>query len=273
MSGVVQPDRIKRDNVEPTLNLYNQKVLSKIPQIKGYKISGSYNSDMSKKDFGDIDLIVTIEANDLQEAKQYLIQEFESNPSIIPFDYKGKTKKYYNAGELVTVKFGQNEEGLTVQIDNIIALSEIESDFKIKFLNLKAEVQGLVLGLIKVAIDEFPSLKKQYKANNAEFDLSGSSIRLRTPDKEILWKSTNWNDVETILSYYGIKSSDSFEKILKRIKTLSERSRLRIIGLFKKMVSVKSGEVGTPKGDNKVAAIEQVEKLVEGKIKRFIQFI
>lgn len=273
MSGVVQPDRITRANIDATLNLYKQKVLANIPQVKAIKISGSYNSDMSKQDFGDIDLIVTIEANTLQEAKQFLIQEFEKNPAILPFDYKGKTKKYYNAGELVTIKFGQSEEGKSVQIDNIIALSEIESDFKIKFLNLKAEVQGLVLGLIKVAVDEFPELKKEYKATNQEFDLSPSSIRLRDADKNISWKSTDWNDVEEILSYYGLKSSDSFEKILKRIKSLSERSRLRIIGLFKKMVSVKSGEQGTPKGDNKIAAIEQVEKLIEGKIKRFIQFI
>ena len=72
------------------LNLYKQKVLANIPQVKAIKISGSYNSDMSKQDFGDIDLIVTMEANTLQEAKQFLIEEFEKNYTRLEAAGKGR---------------------------------------------------------------------------------------------------------------------------------------------------------------------------------------
>lgn len=274
MSGVVQPDRIAREDVQVTLYEYKTKVLSKIKQVKDFKISGSYNSDFSKKDFGDIDLIIRVTADSLQEAKQYLIDEFEKSAYIIPFEYRGKVKKYNNAGELLSIKFKQAGSDKTVQIDNIISLSKTESDFKLNFLNLPAEVQGLVLGLIKVSTDEFPKLKEKYNITGDEaFDVSSSSLRLRNSSNEVIWKSTKWKDVENILKLYELQSSDGFEKILAKCKTLSERSRLRLIGLFKKMISVKSGEVGTPKGDNKIRSIERVEKLVEQRIKGFMEFI
>jgi len=210
-------------------------------------------------DFGDIDLIVHISAKDKTEAKERLIAEFEKNPYIIEFEYKGKKKKYYNAGELVTIKFKQAGSDKTVQIDNIIALTKEEMNFKNKFLDIAAEKQGLLLGLIKVAITEFP---EKFKGKEGlDFDLSPVSLRLRDGQNQNQYLSQNWEEVEQILSFYGLKYDDSFDKYLKIVKTLSRRSIDRIKGLFKKMITIKSGEVGTPKGNKKQETLDIVDKL------------
>ena len=46
-------------------------------------------------------------------------------------------------------------------------------------------------------------------------------------------------------------------------KLKNERSKNRIKGIFKSMVSIKSGEVGTPKGDNKQIALDAVDSILE----------
>ncbi len=258
-SGVVQPDRIERKDLDATLRNYNKQVLSKISEVKSYKLSGSVNSNLKKQDFGDIDLIVLIEAKDKTVAKQLLIQEFESNKYIIPFEYKGRTKKYYNAGELITVKFKQANSDKTVQIDNIISLTKEEYNFKQKFLDLPAEKQGLILGLVKVAVSEFPEKHKDFK--DLDYDLSSVSLRVRDNMNTVFKSTQDWNEVEKILSLYGLDYNDSFEQYINKIKTLSRRSIDRIKGLFKKMITVKSGEVGTEKGNKKEEVLELVNSL------------
>ena len=285
MSGSAGGNRITRTAVENTVQDYIQKVLSKFPGFKNAKATGSYNAG-TKQDFGDIDLIVQIEGTDKKLIKQDLAKYFSTLPDslIVPFKsdkYKGK--KSLSSGELVTVLYpivGIPDQ--YVQIDNIISISEEESTFKNTFLDYSAEVQGLLLGLAKVicleedpqeifkrlGIKNIPSLELNQEY---EFNLSGVGLTLRVVtldnfkevDRTDVWKSSNWNTVKRLFDNYNIDSD--FKTLLKDLssKLKNERSKNRIKGIFKSMVSIKSGEVGTPKGDNKQMALDSVDNILE----------
>ena len=78
-----------------------------------------------------------------------------------------------------------------------------------------------------------------------------------------MWKSSNWNTVKRLFDNYNINSD--FKTLLKDLssKLKNERSKNRIKGIFKSMVSIKSGEVGTLKGDNKQIALDAVDSVLE----------
>lgn len=169
-----------------------------------------------------------------------------------------------------------------MQIDNIVALSAEEANFKREFLDLPAEKQGLILGLVKVAAIEYEvsmlwdmlgisKLKLPFAKGldwEWEFSLSSSKLELRlvhyksgTTEQlqhDIYWTSQNWDDVKKLLGHYNLDKS--FSELLIDVKNtiVNPRSAKRIMGLFKSMVSVKSGEVGTPKGEIKERALTQV---------------
>lgn len=280
MSGAAGGNRIKRQDVKPTVKDYIDKVLSKYDKYVKSEITGSFYT-LEKNDFGDIDLIVELNENDKVEAKKRLVKYFNkfSNDIIIPFKsnrYFGK--KALNTGEIVTILYPiKNEENSYVQIDNIISLSEKETIFKQKFLNLPAIKQGLMLGLIKTIILEKPELVEKFTIPHAlkhnqelEFNLSSSGLTLRlvtlddnfkTLDKKDVWKTQDWNIVEYILSDFDF--DQSFDNLLKDIKKKmkNKRSLKRIKGIFKSMVSVKSGEQGTLKGNEKQRALNKINNL------------
>ena len=63
MSGSTGADRIQsREHFKKFLASY-EKVVKQFPGFVSIKPSGSYNSNLSKQDFGDIDLITHIESN------------------------------------------------------------------------------------------------------------------------------------------------------------------------------------------------------------------
>jgi hypothetical protein len=285
MSGSAGGNRIPRSAVEKTVQEYIDKVLSKVPGFKSAKVSGSYNTS-AKQDFGDIDLITSFEGEDKKEFKKQLAKYLESLPddTIVPFkSEKYKGKKTMNTGEIVTILYpiaGMPDE--FVQIDNIIALSEEEGDFKKTFLDYPAEIQGLILGLVKVVtLEEDPNrvLAKMGIKNipalepnqEYEFNLSSAGLTLRIVtldedykqlDRTEVWKSSNWSDVKKLLSNYNL--NQSFNDLVSDLKKLKNpRSKNRIKGIFKSMVSIKSGEVNTPKGDNKQMALDTVATLEE----------
>ena len=280
-SGSAGGGRIGRSFVEKTKEDYIKKVLSKFPGFKAARISGSYNTS-SKEDFGDIDLIVMIEGDDKKKIKQELAAFLSSLPDnvIVPFkSEKYKGKKTLSSGELVTILYpivGATDE--YIQIDNIIAISEEESNFKQAFLDYPAEIQGLLLGLSKaILLEEDPQeIFKRLGIKNVpelgpdeeyEFNLSSVALTLRivklsSDFKEIerkeVWKTTQWNTIKQLFSNFNIDGS--FEDLLYDIvrKVKNPRSRNRIKGIFKSMISIKSGEVGTPKGVNKQRALDKV---------------
>jgi cytidyltransferase-like protein len=285
MSGSAGGNRIPRAAVDKTAQDYIDKVLSKFPGFKKAKISGSYNTG-TKADFGDIDLIVQLEGEDKKLIKQELVKYFSSlsDSIIVPFKsdkYKGK--KSLSSGELVTILYpitGIPDQ--YVQIDNIVSVSEEELTFKNTFLDYPAEVQGLILGLAKIiCLEEDPkSIFKRLGITNVpalepnqeyEFNLSSAGLTLRivTLDnlKEVnrteVWKSSDWNTVKKLFANYNIDAD--FKTLLKELSTKlkNPRSKNRIKGIFKSMVSIKSGEVNTPKGDNKQMALDSVDSLLE----------
>lgn len=285
MSGSAGGNRIPREVVEKTVQDYIDKVLSKFPGFKKAKVTGSYNAG-TKQDFGDIDLIVQIDGADKKTVKQDLTKFFTTFPDsvIVPFKsdkYKGK--KSLSSGELVTVLYpiiGIPDQ--FVQIDNIVSISEEESTFKNTFLDYSAEVQGLLLGLAKViCLEEDPkSIFKRLGITNVpalepnqeyEFNLSGVGLTLRIVtldnfkeiDRTDVWKSSDWNTVKKLFANYNIDAD--FKTLLKELSSTlkNSRSKNRIKGIFKSMVSIKSGEVGTPKGENKQIALDAVNSMLE----------
>lgn len=283
MSGVTGAERVRsREDFAQFVEEY-RGVISNFPGYVKMTTSGSYNSDLTKTTFGDIDLIIHFDTwTDKPLLKRMLVQYFEkfSEDVIVPFTsarYAGKRTS--NTGELVSVRYHSKKLGYSVQIDNIVALSAEEMEFKRQFLDMPAEKQGLVLGLVKVAaienmLDSFIVLGlEEFPVNpgrNAEyeFSLSSSKLELRivvykpgTTEQiqhEIQWTSQNWNDVKKLLWQYDLDKS--FDELLLDVKNTIEnpRSAKRIMGLFKSMVTVKSGEVGTPKAANKEKALSKV---------------
>ena len=280
MSGSAGGNRITRESVANTVNNYIDRILKKFPAFKSAKISGSYNTS-AKEDFGDIDLIVNLKATDKKNVKLELAKFLSDLPDnvIVPFkSEKYKGKKYLNTGEIVTILYpieGQPDQ--YVQIDNIVSVSNDEAEFKKEFLDYPAEIQGLLLGLAKViCLEEDPKsifarmgIKNvpELEANQEyEFNLSSAGLTLRIVtldnfkevDRTEVWKTSNWSNIKKLFTNYKIDGN--FEDLLNDIasKVKNPRSKNRIKGIFNSMVSIKSGEIGTSKGDNKQKSLDKV---------------
>ncbi|CAB4125085.1 hypothetical protein UFOVP54_58 [uncultured Caudovirales phage] len=280
MSGVAGGNRIERGDVHATFNKYVEEVLSKIPGFKKASLSGSVKAG-SKADFGDLDIIVWFEGDDKREVKQRLIDAALALPQdiIVPFKSEKYTgRRYYNSGELISVLYPiVGKEDQYIQVDNIISLTEEEHAFKGSFLDLPAEKQGLLIGLAKVILLEenpeevfrrmgIPNVPKLEKGEEFEFNLSSVKLSLRKVKlenfrevaREEVWSTTNWGTIKILFKNFNIDGS--FEDLLDDIarRLTNARSKNRIAGIFKSMVTVKSGEVGTPKGKGKEDALEKV---------------
>lgn len=284
MSGSAGGNRITRESVAKTVDSYIDRILKKFPAFKSAKVSGSYNTS-AKEDFGDIDLVVNLESTDKKNTKLELAKFLSALPDdvIVPFkSEKYKGKKYLNTGEIVTILYpieGQPDQ--YVQIDNIVSVSDDEAEFKKEFLDYPAEIQGLLLGLAKViCLEEDPKsifarmgIKNvpELEANQEyEFNLSSAGLTLRIVtldnfkevDRTDVWKTSNWSNIKKLFTNYKIDGK--FEDLLDDIssKVNNPRSKNRIKGIFNSMVSIKSGEVGTPKGDNKQKSLDKVNAML-----------
>jgi len=280
MSGVAGGNRIERGDVHNTFNKYVEEVLSKIPGFKKASLSGSVKAG-TKTDFGDLDIIVWFEGDDKREVKQRLIDAALALPQnvIVPFKSEKYTgRRYYNSGELISVLYPiVGKEDQYIQVDNIIALTEEEHAFKGSFLDLPAEKQGLLIGLAKVILLEqdpqdvfrrmgISNVPKLKKGEEFEFNLSSVKLSLRKVQldgfreisREEVWSTTAWGTIKIL--FQGFNIDGSFEDLLDDVakKLTNARSKNRIAGIFKSMVSVKSGEVGTAKGKGKEDALEKV---------------
>ena len=280
MSGVAGGNRILKQDVQATFNKYIDEVLKNIPGFKKASLSGSVKAG-SKADFGDLDIITWFEGEDKKEVKQRIIDAITKLPNniIVPFKSEKYTgRRYYNSGELISVLFpieGKSDE--FIQVDNIIALTEEESVFKGSFLDLPAEKQGLLIGLAKVILlEENPEdvfrrmgisgLPKLKRGEEYEFNLSSVKLSLRKVKlenfkevaREEVWSTTNWGTIKILFKGFNIDGSfeDLLDDISKRLT--NPRSKNRVAGIFRSMVSVKSGEVGTAKGKGKEDALEKV---------------
>lgn len=280
MSGVAGGNRIQKADVQATFNKYVDEVLKAIPGFKRASLSGSVKTG-SKPDFGDLDIIVWFEGDDKKEVKQRIIDRVNSLPQnvIVPFkSEKYAGRRFYNSGELISVLYPIiGKEDKFIQVDNIVSVSEEEQNYKGSFLDLPAEKQGLLIGLAKVILlEEDPqdvfrrmgiaNVPKLGKGEEFEFNLSSVKLTLRKVKldnfkevaREDIWSTSNWGQVKILFKNFNIDGS--FEDLLDDIarRLTNPRSKNRVAGTFKSMVSVKSGEVGTPKGAGKEAALEKV---------------
>jgi len=279
MSGSAGGNRINREDVKKTVIQYQETVLKKYDKYRNCVITGSYNTS-DKSDFGDIDLILELNATNKIAVKKDFAKFISSlSPDIIvPFkSIKYKGARFLSSGEIITILYPIIDDKGYVQIDNIISLSPEETNFKNKFLSLPAIKQGLMLGLTKTIVLEKPQVLHNFPISRAiqhnqefEFNLSSSSLTLRlvtlTPEykeiaREDVWRTINWNIVEKLLKPYDFNKS--FESIIQDMKkTLKNpRSINRIKGVFRSMVSVKTGEVNTPKGHEKEYALNTISTL------------
>ena len=115
----------------------------------------------------------------------------------------------------------------------------------------------------RMGIKNVPALEPNQEY---EFNLSSSGLTLRIVtldnfkeiDRTDVWKTSDWSNIKKLFANYKIDGT--FEELLSDIssKLKNIRSKNRVRGIFNSMVSIKSGEVGTPKGDNKQKSLDKV---------------
>lgn len=283
MSGSIGGHRINRGDVQPTLDDYIKKVLKPFPGFQDCAITGSYNAG-TKKDHGDIDLVVYIDAKDIKKLKKDFKSYLDNLPDdvTIPFTAgKRQGDKAQLFGAIVTCGFPIHGTTDPVQIDNILVTTRNDATFQRSFLNLNAQKQALFQGLVRVLLREvsnptsifahfgLENLPDAGPGQEYEFVLSTAGLSLRLVNlsddfheisRTEVWRSNNWSDVEWLLKDYNM--NDDYEDVIqivgKRIK--NDRSRRRIVGIMKSMIRVGPGEVGTPKGDAKEAGIKLAQQ-------------
>lgn len=284
MSGSIGGDRIPHSAVQGTVDKFVE-ILKSYKAFNSLKPSGS-TADSSKKDHGDIDVVVYLEGSTTKEAKRDFMAYLDSLPDTVTVPFRtgrNKGKKSMMYADIVTCQIPmEGFEGLLVQIDSAITLSEQEQEYKKSFLDLSGEKQALLMGLVRtVLIEENPEkvfkrlgIKKLPELNNNqefEFVLSPNGLTLRQvtlddqfkeASREDIWKSQNWSDVEKLLT--GFDLSKDFDELLSDVKAknLSTRSKVRIKGIFNSVLVVGPGEMGKPKGDNKERAKARVSDVL-----------
>lgn len=301
MSGSIGANRIPSSAVKKTVDSFIEKVLKKYPTFKSAKITGSYNvipkdengevvAGYEKKEgHGDIDLVIELEGkrDDMKKIKADFAAYLNSLPDNVTVPFKAGRhvgKKTAGTGDIVITQYPiEGFPDLTTQIDNMIVVSEEESIYRASFLDIPGPKQALLIGLAKtMCIEEDPfaifkrlqikEVPKLQPNQEYEFTLSSKGLTLRVVtlenfrevERRDIWMSYNWSDVEKLFKDYNIKGS--FEQLLDQLvkkQWKSERSKNRIKGTFKSMLVIGAGEVGTPKGADKEAALDKVSTLLE----------
>jgi hypothetical protein len=282
MSGAAGGSRISKENLKTTIRDYRDNVLKPLGLDKSYNITG-IRSRPEKNIFGDIDIVVSFPEGDKSELKKRL-GEFLDQINQIPIIPK-KGKKYFIHGNIVSTLYPiQGKEGEYVQIDNIVTVSKEEGKFTYKMLDLPAQEQVLAIGLAKAILTELdetqieklfkdlniPDTDKPGEGEEYDFNLNPSELSLKivpigkSGGREI-WKSNNFKDVKTLLSYLDIDiEKDKFDSIISKIKKFKNRRSIdRLKGMFAKNIRVGDAEAGTEKGDKKQQALDIVSSLEE----------
>lgn len=290
MSGVCGNNKIvSRENYRKLVQ-ESKDIIKDFTGFVSIECSGSFNSNKNKTTFGDLDLITYIDGslfNSKKEIKSKLAKFMTKKDitKIVPFtSEKYKGKRYYNSGEIITVSLKSEFDDIEpAQVDFIIATSENEFRFKKEFLDMTAEKQGLVLGLVKTVFienndDELSNILDSLNIDidldlpsnqEYEFSLSSKELQLRKityenntfkeQNREILYTFNDFDTIGLILPKFDLNKN--FFNLLIESKSIlkKQRSLNRIKGVFKSMVTIKSGERNTEKGYNKERCIAEVD--------------
>ena len=282
MSGSIMADRIPHSAVQSTLDSF-RNILKSYPAFVSLVPTGS-TTDSKKQDHGDIDVSTFLKGEDIKQVKKDFMAFLNSLPDNVTVPFRGgrnQGKKCMMYADIVTCQIPVvGFEGLLVQIDNAIVLSELEQVYKKSFLDLPGEKQALLMGIVRVILKEenpedvfkrmhinVSKLPKLEKNQGFEFVLAPTGVTLRkvTLDdsfkevaRETIWQSHNWSDVETLLKGYDL--SKDFDSLLADVqnKGYSTRSKRRIVGILNSVLVIGPGEQGKPKGDNKQRAKDRV---------------
>ncbi len=293
MSGAAGGSRITRAEFEATIEDYKERVLKPLDLDTSSNVTG-FETRPNKESFGDIDIVLTFkeatpQGGDIKKHRAQLKQEFAKFITQIDrvpgIPHKGG-KKYFIHGNIVSILYpiaGREDE--YVQIDNIISIGEEEAELTHYMLDLPAEVQGLVMGIVKVVADElgdtelhklFSKLginnpEKPGEDQEYEFSLNTTELTLsivpeygKSGKSREIWRSTDISKAITILMALGIDTKkDTFDTIIAKIKKFKRRSLERIKGMFKTVVRPSDAEIGTEKGNKKQQDLETVAALQE----------
>jgi hypothetical protein len=288
-SGSIGADRIPRSAVQPTVDFFINKVLKGFKGFKSAKIAGSYNSG-TKKDHGDIDLVVYVTEDDLKKVRQEYRDYVANLPDDVAVPFRtgtNKGKKSQLFGRIATCQVPmQGFEGLVVQIDCVFVSSEKEQEYRTSYLSTPTVKQKLILALARVILEEekpeqvfarlgITKLPKLEKNQLFEFNLGETGLALNkitgrevgtTNDasSEQVWKSTDWSDVGKLLANYDL--TQDFDGLLAQVaaKIKHISSKRRILGFLHATVKIGPGEKGTPKGDAQQRALDAAEKELGG---------
>jgi hypothetical protein len=315
MSGSTGNEKIQSRDTFDLIHKSYSEFIEAYPLLQSVEITGSYNSDTEKKEFGDMDLVVNLDytkdeklvevigeaisknsetKKPKEEAtvtkgavKEHFIEWLANNNDgcIVPFLTNGEL--FGNPGEMVTISYQVDKDTPACQIDNMVALSVDEAEFKKQFLDFPADKQGLMLGLVKTVMQE-DGIKKVFdridvtletelpEGTEYEFNLSSKELTLRKIEYDVeqykngkfeeLSRTSmqTWKDFKILDNLLGEEYviNSTFEELIEiaDAKLKNPRSRGRALGVFKSMISVKKGEAGKAKGDAKTKAIELMEK-------------
>ena len=284
MSGAAGGVTINKEDLKATIRDYRETVLKPLNLDKSYNITGIRRRP-EKNVFGDIDIVISFPGGDKKDLKQEFARHLEQIDKIPTIPHK-KNLKYFIHGSIVTTLFPiVGKENQYVQIDNIVASSKDEGKFTYSMLDLPAQEQGLALGLAKTVFTELNDnqINQLFKDLNIpqdietpgegeeyDFNLNTSELSLRivpigqNGGREI-WKSTNFNDIKTLLKSLGIDiEKDKFEDMIQIIKQFKNRRSIdRLKGMFTRNIRVGDAEVGRDKGIAKQKSIDTVSSLEE----------
>ena len=166
MSGAAGGSRISKENLKDTIRDYRENVLKPLGLDKSYSITG-VRSRPEKNTFGDIDIVLSYPSGEEPELKKQLAQ-YISSIDFIP-TIPSKNAKYFIHGSIVSILYpiiGRENE--FVQIDNIVTVTKEGGKFTYKMLDLPAEIQILVLSLVKTVFTELkePEIEKLFSNLN-----------------------------------------------------------------------------------------------------------
>lgn len=289
MSGSIGMNRISRINVRPTCNEYIKNVCNKFEHFRCIRTAGSYNTSF-KPDHGDIDLVVFIDDpdTDLSTLRKKFKKHIEENCTdyCVPFregHHIGEYTQQY--GGIVTCAIPiLGQAGEAVQVDNIITNDWDQSIFAEKFLNMTAQMQSLILGVVRVVpihkkVLFFDHLGKKYPIlpNNVDIEFVMSTLKMTARKvtyaddtkrvvvkQEEMFSTSNWEDVVALLRLMfgsditAFSKNYALEHVVREFR--DERTRRRIFGIIRSMINIGPGEVGTPKGDEKLQWIEMCKE-------------
>lgn len=280
MSGSIGMNRIDRINVRPTCDEYISNVCNKFPHFRCIRTAGSYNTSF-KPDHGDIDLVVFIDDpnTDLSTLRKKFKKHIDENCTdyCVPFregHHIGEYTQQY--GGIVTCAVPiPGQPGEAVQVDNIITNDWDQSIFAQNFLNMSAQMQSLILGVVRVIpihhkVKFFEHLGRTYPilANNVDVEFVMSTMKMTarkvtyTDDtkrvvvkQEEMFSTSNWEDVVALLRQVFGSDITRFTTnyALEHVGNTftDDRTRRRIFGIIRSMINIGPGEVGTPKGNEK----------------------